>query len=59
MAPPAANLSALASQAKPDADLLRAIKEGKAGTAMQAFKHQLPDQQAYNVLAFVRSLVQS
>lgn len=59
LAPPAANLSAPTTQAKPDEELLSTIKEGKAGTAMQSFKHQLSDQQAYDVLAFVRSLVQS
>lgn len=59
LAPPAANLSAPATQAKPDVELLSAIKEGKPGTAMQSFKHQLSDQQAHDVLAFVRSLVRS
>lgn len=59
LAPPAAKLNVPATWLKPDAELLSAIKEGKAGTAMQSFKHQLSDQQAHDVLAFVRSLVQS
>jgi high-affinity iron transporter len=59
LAPPAANLRAPATQAKSDAELLSAIKDGKAGTAMQAFRQQLSDQQVHDVLAFVRSLAQS
>ncbi len=58
LASPAMNLSARATQAKPDAELLSAVREGKAGTAMQSFKHPLSDQHDYDVLAFVRSLAQ-
>lgn len=56
LVPPAANLTLPTTQVKPDAALLAAIKDGKAGTAMPSFKHQLTDQNAKDVLSFVRSL---
>lgn len=56
LVPPAANLTFPTTQAKPDAALSVAIKDGKAGTAMPSFKHQLTDENVKDVISFVRSL---
>lgn len=54
--PPPANLSVLAIQSKSDTELLHTILKGKVGTGMPAFREQLSDKHARDVLAFVRSL---
>lgn len=56
LVPPPANLSVLAIQSKSDTELLHTILKGKVGTGMPAFREQLSDKHARDVLAFVRSL---
>lgn len=54
--PPAADFTNARSKKKPPADLLKVIEEGKANTAMVAWRRQLSDEEIQNVLAYVLTL---
>ncbi|MDF0668276.1 MAG: cytochrome c [Nitrospira sp.] len=54
--PPPADLTSSAVQEKLDAALLRTIHEGRPNTAMGTWKYVLSDEEARDVLAYVRSL---
>lgn len=54
--PPPADLTSLSTQKKLDADLLKTIHEGRPNTVMGAWKWVLSDEEAREVLAYVRSL---
>lgn len=56
--PPAADFTSARSKKKSPAELLKVIEEGKADTAMVAWKRQLSDQDLQNVLAYVLTLRQ-
>ncbi|HTN42676.1 MAG TPA: cytochrome c [Nitrospiria bacterium] len=56
--PPAPNFASPESRRKPDADLLKAIREGHPDTAMTAWKGTLSEQQFLDVLSYVRALSQ-
>lgn len=53
--PPPADLTSPASREKLDAALLRTIHEGRPNTAMGTWKYVLSDEEAGEVLAYVRS----
>ena len=54
--PPAADLTSKSVGSKSDAALLNTIRQGKAGTAMPAWKGNLSEVQMLAVLAYVRGL---
>jgi len=54
--PPAADLTVLGE--KPDKELLRAIRNGRSGTAMSAWKDNLSVQDIADVLSYVRTFGQ-
>ena len=54
--PPPADLTSQVVQQKNDQQLLKSIREGKAGTSMPAWKGDLSAQQIEDVMAFVRTL---
>lgn len=54
--PPPADLSSSAVQGRLDGTLFKRIHEGKANTAMGAWKHALSDDEIWDVLAYVRTL---
>ncbi|MBM4123454.1 MAG: cytochrome c [Nitrospira sp.] len=56
LVPPPADLTGPKTKAKPDAELLKTIQEGRPGTAMAPFKGQLSEQEIRDLLAYVRSL---
>lgn len=56
--PPPADLTSPAVQEKLDAALLRTIHEGRRNTAMGRWKYVLSDEEAREVLAYLRSLSQ-
>ncbi|MDF2459075.1 MAG: hypothetical protein K0S79_1491 [Nitrospira sp.] len=57
--PPAADLTSRQVQAKLDTGLYNSIHEGRANTAMGAWKHALSDQEIRDVVAYVRTFGQS
>lgn len=56
--PPPADLTSPAVQEKLDAALLKTIHEGRPNTAMGTWKYVLSDEEAREVLAYIRSLSQ-
>lgn len=54
--PPPADLTSPAVQEKLDAALLKTIHGGRPNTAMGTWKYVLSDEEAGDVLAYVRSL---
>jgi mono/diheme cytochrome c family protein len=55
MNPKPSNFTSPESKKKPDADLLKTIESGRAGTPMPAWKGQLSPEQMQDVLAYVRT----
>ena len=53
--PPAADLTGQQVQAKLDSGLYTSIHEGRANTAMGAWKYALSDQEIRDVIAYVRT----
>ena len=53
--PPAADLTSPQVQAKLDSGLYTAIHEGRANTAMGAWKYALSDEEIRDVLSYVRT----
>lgn len=53
--PPAADLTSQQVQAKLDSGLYTSIHEGRANTAMGAWKYALSDQEIRDVIAYVRT----
>lgn len=56
MNPPATNFRRPESKSKPDAVLLKAIREGHPKTAMTDWKREIPEEDLINVLAYIRDL---
>jgi mono/diheme cytochrome c family protein len=56
LVPPPADLTSPAVQQRLDGTLYLRIHEGKANTAMGAWKHALSDEEIWDVLAYVRTL---
>lgn len=56
LTPPPANLAAKATQSKTDAQLRKAILEGRPGTAMASFDGAFEEAQLADLLAYIRSL---
>ena len=54
--PPAPNCASPESQRKPDAELLKVIREGHPESAMTAWKGTLSEQQFLDVLSYVRKM---
>lgn len=54
--PPVADLTAPAVQSKLDARLFKTVHDGKANTAMGAWREALSDDEIWDVLAYVRTL---
>jgi mono/diheme cytochrome c family protein len=57
LSPRPGNLVSAATSAKSDKDLLKIIANGRARTAMPAWKDQLSEEEQREVLRFIRSLV--
>jgi mono/diheme cytochrome c family protein len=53
--PPAADLTSRQVQAKLDSGLYNSIHEGRANTAMGAWKYALSEEEILNVLSYVRT----
>ena len=53
--PPAADLTSRDVQAKLDSGLYKSIHDGRANTAMGAWKHALSDQEIMEVISYVRT----
>ena len=53
--PPAADLTSQQVQAKLDSGLYNSIHEGRANTAMGAWKYALSEEEILNVLSYVRT----
>lgn len=58
LSPRPGNLVSAATSAKSDKDLLKIIANGRARTAMPAWKEQLSDEEQREALRYIRSLVQ-
>lgn len=58
LTPPPADLTSEAVQSRLDATLFKRIHDGKANTAMGAWKHSLSDDEIWDVLAYIRTLGQ-
>lgn len=58
LSPRPGNLVSAATSAKSDKDLLKVIANGRARTAMPAWKDELSDEEQREVLRYIRSLVQ-
>ena len=56
LTPPPADLTSEAIQSRLDATLFKRIHDGKANTAMGAWKHSLSDDEIWDVLAYIRTL---
>lgn len=56
LTPPPSNLTAPATQAKPDAELKKTILQGRPGTAMTGFDGALNDGQLADIVAYIRTL---
>jgi mono/diheme cytochrome c family protein len=54
LVPPAADLTKTKKQS--DAQLLKTIRNGRSGTAMPPWKHDLSSQQMKDVLAYIHTL---
>jgi len=54
LVPPAADLTVIGK--KSDKELLKTIRNGRPGTAMPAWKHDLSPQEILDVLAYIRTL---
>jgi mono/diheme cytochrome c family protein len=54
--PPPADLTSDAVQNRLDATLFKRIHDGKANTAMGAWKYALSDDEIWDVLAYIRTL---
>lgn len=54
--PPPADLTSAAVQTQSDRDLLHLIHEGKANTAMPAWKWALSEEEARDIVAYLRTL---
>jgi mono/diheme cytochrome c family protein len=54
--PPVADLTSPAIQSKLDARLFKSVHDGKANTAMGAWREVLSDDEIWDVLAYVRTL---
>jgi mono/diheme cytochrome c family protein len=54
--PPAADLTSPTVQGKLDARLFKTVHDGKANTAMGAWREALSDDEIWDVLAYVRTL---
>lgn len=57
LSPRPASLISAGTSAKPDADLLAVITNGKPRTAMPAWKEGLTEEQRRDVLAYIRTLI--
>ena len=53
--PPAADLTSQQVQAKLDSGLYKSIHEGRANTAMGAWKYALSDEEIRDVISYVRT----
>jgi len=56
MTPPATNFKSPKSKSKPDAVLLKAIREGHPDTAMTNWEGELSEEDMVNVLVYIRGL---
>jgi mono/diheme cytochrome c family protein len=56
LTPPIADLTSPAVQSKLDARLFKSVHDGKANTAMGAWREVLSDDEIWDVLAYVRTL---
>lgn len=56
LTPPPSNLTAPATQAKPDAALRKVILDGRPGTAMSGFEGAFTDAQLADLVAYIRTL---
>lgn len=54
--PPVADLTSPAVQSKLDAGLFKSVHDGRANTAMGAWREVLSDDEIWDVLAYVRTL---
>ena len=54
--PKPADLTALATQAKKDAELLEVITFGRSGTAMPGWKSEIDEREMRDLLAYIRTL---
>ncbi|HTL63268.1 MAG TPA: cytochrome c [Nitrospira sp.] len=54
--PPAADLTSREVQTKLDSGLYKSIHDGRANTAMGAWKYALSDEEIRNVISYVRTL---
>ena len=54
--PPVADLTSPVVQGKLDARLFKTVHDGKANTAMGAWREALSDEEIWDVLAYVRTL---
>ena len=54
--PPVADLTSPAVQGKLDARLFKSVHDGKANTAMGAWRESLSDDEIWDALAYVRTL---
>jgi len=55
--PPVADLTSPAIQGKLDARLFKSVHDGRQNTAMGAWRESLTDDEIWDVLAYVRTLV--
>jgi mono/diheme cytochrome c family protein len=55
--PPVADLTSLTVQGKLDARLFKSVHDGKPNTAMGAWRDSLTDDEIWDALAYVRTLV--
>src|SRR5215471_2435313 len=58
LAPPPADLTSDSVQNRLDATLFKRIHDGKANTAMGAWKYSLSDDEIWDVLAYIRTMKQ-
>ena len=56
LAPPPADLTSDSVQNRLDATLFKRIHDGKANTAMGAWKYSLSDDEIWDVLAYIRTM---
>lgn len=56
LSPPPANLTAMATQSKTDAQLRKVILEGRPGTAMTGYEGAFEEAQLADLIAYIRSL---
>lgn len=58
LTPPVPDLTSPAVQSKLDARLFKSVHDGKANTAMGAWREVLSDDEIWDVLAYVRTMAQ-